>query len=180
MKTRLEIINHYIRENEYTSYLEVGVYRGVNLAGVECSNKIGVDPVWPCSHQMTSDEFFKQNTRKFDLIFIDGLHESEQAIRDIANALDCLNPGGMILMHDCLPENKAMQQVPRIVKDWTGDVWKAFLYYRRRPDLEMCVFDCDFGVGMIRPGKQTPVIVDKPTWAGFKKNKQAWMNIKTT
>jgi hypothetical protein len=44
--------------------------------------------------------------------------------------------------------------------------------------LEMFVYDCDFGVGIIRPGKQEPVFVDKPTWTGFVKNKKHWMNIK--
>ena len=40
---------------------------------------IGVDPMSGGTHRMTSDEFFRRNREqwhyKFDLVFIDGLHE---------------------------------------------------------------------------------------------------------
>ena len=32
----------------------------------------------PCRFHLTSDEFFANNEKKFDLIFIDGLHEAHQ------------------------------------------------------------------------------------------------------
>jgi len=177
MRTRLEIINHYIRERGYKSYLEIGVYRGINFEGVQCADKTGVDPVWPTTFKGTSDEFFKSSKQKFDLIFIDGLHEAKQVKRDIANSLRSLNPGGTILLHDCLPENELMQEVPRVTRDWTGDVWKAFVYYRRRPDLQMFVYNCDFGVGVIQRGQQEPLIINRPSYKGFAKNKALWMNV---
>ena len=37
--------------------------------------KIGVDPVSGENIRETSDNFFKKNNVKFDIIFIDGLHE---------------------------------------------------------------------------------------------------------
>ena len=46
--------------------------------------KISVDPEKNSehlTHEMTSDEFFEQNTDKFDVIFIDGLHHSDRSIR---------------------------------------------------------------------------------------------------
>jgi len=60
---------------------------------VQSGRKTGVDPSprrvlaeWEM-HQMASDAFFAANTSKFDLIFIDGLHTSDQVIKDIFNAL---------------------------------------------------------------------------------------------
>ena len=52
---------------------------------------------------MTSDDFFRINKNKFDVIFIDGLHEYQQAVNDIENSLGCLNENRVILLDDCLP-----------------------------------------------------------------------------
>jgi hypothetical protein len=70
-----------------------------------------------------------------------------------------------------------MQRVPQIVQDWTGDTWKAFVFYRRFPNLDMKVYDCDFGVGVIQIGDVEPLVIDRPTYSKFKKNKELWMNI---
>ena len=47
-----------------------------------------------------SDAFFKKNNKKYDLIFIDGNHTIDQAFKDIANAFNCLNKNGIIIIHD--------------------------------------------------------------------------------
>lgn len=180
MKTRIDIINSLIKDNDYKSYLEIGVKRGETFNKINCPERVGVDPVWPTTFKGTSDQFFKKNKKKFDLIFIDGLHEFAQVKKDIENSLRCLTINGVIVLHDCLPENLLMQKIPRVVRDWTGEVWKAFVYFRRLPGLEMFVYDCDFGVGVIRVGQQKPLVVDKPTYAQFKKNKKEWMNIRKT
>ncbi len=46
---------------------------------------------------MTSDDFFRQyQGPPFDLIFIDGLHLSEQVLTDVRNSLDWLSPGEVL------------------------------------------------------------------------------------
>jgi predicted O-methyltransferase YrrM len=55
---------------------------------------------------ITSDAFFERSMVKFDVIFIDGLHEEHQVDRDIVNSLQHLNPGGIIVLHDCLPPRR--------------------------------------------------------------------------
>ncbi len=46
---------------------------------------------------MTSDDFFRQYQGPlFDLIFIDGLHLSEQVLTDIRNSLQWLSPGQLL------------------------------------------------------------------------------------
>ena len=47
----------------------------------------------------------KNSHLKFDVIFIDGLHEYEQCQRDCLNSMKFLNDGGIILFHDFLPRS---------------------------------------------------------------------------
>ena len=76
---------------------------------------------------MTSNDFLKNNIKKFDLIFLDGLHTYEQTIKDIDNSLKILNERGVILIHDCLPKNLE-PNVPRMYGHWNGDAWKAIVH----------------------------------------------------
>ena len=44
--------------------------------------------------KITSDDFFKQNKKKYDCIFIDGLHTYKQVKNDILNSIKfmiCIN-----------------------------------------------------------------------------------------
>lgn len=129
MKTRTEIINEIITEHGFQSYLEIGLGDAMNFDKVKCDDRIGCDPgksfEIPGTFYLTSDLFFEMETGKFDLIFIDGLHHSDQVERDIVNAYNCLNKGGVILIHDCNPWDEKIQRVPRETNAWTGDVWKA-------------------------------------------------------
>lgn len=181
---RIEIINGLIKKNGYKSYLEIGVQAGHCFRAIECNNKIGVDPDQSSAATIHkySDDFFKDNKKKFDIIFIDGLHHSDQVFKDIENSLKCLNKGGTIVMHDCLPTSKRMQEIPlQEQNEWTGDTWRAFVRYREtRQDLEMCVVDCDWGCGIIKVGSQEKIPVQNvKTYENFLTNKQYWMNVIT-
>jgi len=180
---RTDVINYLIRQYEYESYLEIGVDNGHNFKHIECEKKHGVDPNKPCEFKMTSDEFFSTTNKNYDLIFIDGLHQAKQASRDLDNALKRLNPGGVVVMHDCNPRNKHEQQVPREKgqRIWTGDVWKAFVIARQRDNLEMYVVDCNNGIGVVRPGEQEPITLpDAPlTYESFEPHKKEWLNLKS-
>jgi hypothetical protein len=178
---RTEIINHFIEKNGYDWYLEVGVHNGINFNNVKCKHKVGVDPD-PTSKATvfkTSDEFFKENTIKFQIIFLDGLHLAIQLYKDILNSLACLNKGGVILLHDMLPPNKLAQDVPRVQGEWTGDCWMAFVWLRAtRRDLEMYTIDTDYGVGVIQKGSQELLeIKENITYENFEINKNAWLNL---
>jgi predicted O-methyltransferase YrrM len=45
---------------------------------------------------------------KFDLIFLDGDHSAEAVYREIPAALELLNPGGVILLHDYFTDQKPL------------------------------------------------------------------------
>jgi predicted O-methyltransferase YrrM len=99
---RTDIINYLAKKNNAQSYLEIGVRIAKNnFDKINIRNKIGIDPgvegVAEATHTMTSDEFFEKNNQFFDIVFIDGLHESTQVERDINNSLNYLNRGGYIV-----------------------------------------------------------------------------------
>lgn len=111
--------------------------------------KIGVDPVSGGNVRLTSDDFFKTNKEKFDIIFIDGLHKYHQVRKDILNSIKCLNKNGVILIHDCLPKDYYANAVPRSVINWNGDVWKAFVEMRTKKNLDCYCCYADEGIGFI-------------------------------
>lgn len=181
---RTDIINYLITQNNYGSYLEIGIDRGDNWKYITCPLKHGIDPDVDCTSRMTSDEFFaKHCSQAYDLIFIDGLHESTQVSRDLENSLQWLNPGGVIVMHDCNPRNLGEQLVPRRRGQniWTGDAWKAFVSARRRSDLEMYTVDTNNGVGIVRRGSQVPLDINDSdlVYENLVKHRAEWLNLKS-
>ena len=177
---RWDIINKLIEKYGYKDYLEIGLDSGICRDNVNAQNKTTVDPSKICvtpTHNMTSDEFFAQNKDKFDVVFIDGLHHGDQVLKDINNSLEVLREGGTILCHDMLPTSEIIQQVPRINDIWTGNCWQAWAKLRgTRKDLNMFIVQDDWGVGVIRKGRQEvkpelDVDLAKMDWEFFTKHK---------
>ncbi|MFA6501903.1 MAG: class I SAM-dependent methyltransferase [Parachlamydiales bacterium] len=182
--TKTEIINYLIEKYGYEDYLEIGVQNSEGeYKKINAKYKVGVDPdpKAKADYVTTSDEFFKSNKHIFDIILIDGLHEWETVLRDIENSLRVLGENGTIVMHDCKPVSKIMQKVPRESKQWTGDVWKAFVQTRiDHIDLDMFVVNCDFGVGIIRRAsdlKEFNIGSKKLNYENFEKNLNLWTDL---
>ena len=153
--SRFEIIQNIITQQKYNNYLEIGCDRNENFSKINIQNKVGIDPIRGGTLRMTSDDFFKNNIKKFDLIFLDGLHTYEQTIKDIDNSLKILNERGVILIHDCLPKKIWNQIVPRMYGHWNGDVWKAIVHSRtyNYADTYTCVADHGLGIIFKRKNK---------------------------
>ena len=136
-------------------YLEIGVADNAvfNCIPLKIENKIGVDPASGGTHRMTSDDFFSKNNLKFDVIFIDGLHHYKQCQKDCINSLKFLNPEGIILLHDFLPQNSFEESVPRKQSSWTGDVWKIAAELVQSKNINFCIANIDKGVGIVKPKK---------------------------
>jgi len=100
---------------------------------------------------MISDKFFNtiSEDQKYDIIFIDGLHEKEQVLRDVFNSLNHLSDGGTIVMHDCSPETKRLS-----LKDRCYNVWEAIVVLRQENNLNVRVIDVDHGLGIVSIGSQ--------------------------
>lgn len=182
--TRIDIINTFIKKYNYTSYLEIGCQNDKSFDPISIERKVGVDPENGGTLKMTSDNFFMNNKEKFDIIFIDGLHEEQQVYRDILNSLNFLNENGVIICHDMLPKKEEQQIVPRVSKQWTGDCWKAFVKISKNQkdlNLKMYTIDTDWGCSVIRKGKcdKNLLFNEELNWKNFIKNKKEWMNIIT-
>lgn len=193
--SRLDVLNRLVERFGYATYLEIGVAGGATFKNVRVADKVGVDPKWRLWYALdrrvkktTSDRFFEKNARRFDLIFIDGLHFAEQAYRDIRNALGVLSPGGTIVVHDCMPTSKEQQMVPRVQVSWTGDVWRAFLKASLDPELDTFILDTNRGCGVVRrspgPGAASPLAPaadpldeDALTWEEFAAHRSDWLRI---
>ena len=146
---RFEIIQKIIITKKYKSYLEIGCFADEIFNKIKIQQKVGVDPVSGGTIRKTSDDFFKSNSDKFDCIFIDGLHEFNQVKRDIDNSIKCLNQDGIILLHDCLPNNVYDQAMPRCQYNWNGNVWKAIVEYRTKNNVDVYTCYADNGIGVI-------------------------------
>lgn len=170
--SRIEILNKIIKTQKYSKYLEIGTFKDELFTNIICENKIGVDPFSGGTHRMTSDTFFQINKEKFDCIFIDGLHHYSQVSKDIHNAIQILNDNGVILIHDCLPNNLIDQLVPRITLNWNGDVWKAFVECRTKSNLDCFTCNADWGIGVIFKRKNSNLLKLKEK--NFKKLKYSF------
>lgn len=178
----MDIINMLIEKCSYKSYLEIGISRSDCYNLINCEQKTGVDPEpnAKATYCLTSDDFFKRNKDKYDIIFIDGLHHSGQFYKDTSNALKVLNKGGTIVCHDMNPQGFMAQYVPRQVQCWNGDCWRGFVKLRtERADLEMFVLQMDEGTAIIRKGKQKKLVLKcKVDYDNFVKNRVEWLNLK--
>ena len=189
---RLNVIQLIIDAKRAKNYLEIGVSTGWLFFKIKASQKIAVDPYFafpwfnkirryfrlhPAIYfETTSDTFFEKYSKTLndiggiDVAFVDGLHTYEQAYTDVLNCLKYLNPGGVILMHDCNPPNEACAwpakniveyrklastgQIPGYLNSWNGDVWKAIVRLRsEHKDLVVGTLDLDWGIGFVYRGK---------------------------
>ena len=148
-KNRLFIVQDIINKKNFKRYLEIGCFDDELFSQINVDKKVGVDPVSGGNIRLTSDQFFKENKSFFDCVFIDGLHTYSQVKRDIENSLKFLNDGGIILLHDCLPNNYYEQATPRCQWTWNGDVWKAIIECRTNKNLDVYTCYADYGVGVI-------------------------------
>lgn len=176
------LINQIIKDKDYKSYLEIGTQTAKNFIAIECETKHGVDPAVdsPYNVQITSDEFFAQTKNTYDVIFIDGLHEAEQVVRDIHNGIRCLNKGGAIILHDTIPQSEQMQLVPRQQRVWTGDVWRAVVgFLQANPNIDFKTNRADWGLTVIYPTKKhyPPFEISQITYQDFKQNEVKLLNI---
>ena len=138
-KTRFQVVQDIIDKKKYEKYLEIGCFDDELFNHVKCQKKVGVDPVSGGTIRETSDQFFKKNDEKFDCIFIDGLHEYKQVKKDIINSLKFLNDDGVVLLHDCLPNDYYAQATPRCQWVWNGDVWKAIVECRNSNEIDVII-----------------------------------------
>ena len=155
---RWDLIEYLINKYKYSDYLEIGCDQDQLFSKVRIKNKTGVDPISGGNIRKTSDEFFRENKNKFDIIFIDGLHTYNQVKKDILNSINCLKEEGIVLVHDCMPDSLSKQAVPRYRMSWNGDVWKAIVDLRQNEYLEIYTCKIDQGIGVIKKKRNSSIL----------------------
>lgn len=189
MRNHTDLLNLIAQQIKAQSYLEIGVYNpDHNFNKIEVPLKLSVDPdpKAKASLPITSDLYFAANkgAHKFDLILIDGLHHADQVKKDIINAWEHLNEGGVIVMHDCNPPTEITTCIPRgSQREWCGDVYKtasALLHTSK------FTVDFDYGCTVIRKietPRDFPEYLsweDKEiTWAYFDAHREELLNLVT-
>lgn len=163
---RWDIINAIVKNKSYTTYLEVGTNDFTTYNKIDIERKECIDPqkIQGYTYNMTSDDAFRiilHSGKKYDIIFIDGLHWSNQVTKDIKNSLEVLNIGGTIVLHDCNPPTALHARYPPEAYPqygncpWNGDCYKSIVKFKlENPEVHCRVVDTDWGVGIIRPGKE--------------------------
>jgi len=136
-------------------YLEVGVRHGRSLA-LARGEAIGIDPAPDVTVALpqtarvitaTSDRFFAEQakdvlTRPPGLVFIDGMHLFEYALRDFMNAERLSVPGTVAVIDDIFPNHPVQAARNRQTRAWMGDVWKLQAALAElRPDLLLIPVD---------------------------------------
>jgi predicted O-methyltransferase YrrM len=145
------------RQLNCQNYLELGTYDGHNLSEISTiCNVVGVDI--KDEHRLsqrfgskfflgTTEQFFAQNRRSFDVIFIDADHNFQSVKKDFIASLKILNPMGLIILHDTDPsESKLMEP------GYCGDSYKMVRYLEETwPDLDkICIPMTEAGLTIVK------------------------------
>ena len=169
--SKSDVVNWIAREAGFRSYLEISTaFSGFQFGKIDrnqfkviervvyCAT-VDFDDGLPVTGMSFSDdsrvglEALTNSSQRFDVIFVDPWHTYESSHRDIKSALGLLEPGGVIVVHDCLPPNLEIADPEFRPGSWSGHTYLAFLdIVREHTEVAFSVIDTDFGCGVI----QTP------------------------
>ncbi|UOD29591.1 hypothetical protein INH39_30090 [Massilia violaceinigra] len=167
---KADVINRLVRQFGFKRYLEYNKLDGGKcFSGVVCDSKTLAfipehayldGPVTERLLQtvekfgtgdiLTLPQLLERHAGQgFDIILYDPVHVRPE-VDLVARALPALlNPGGILIVHDCNPEKEAITSVQRCPGAWVGETYKAFALLRHyNPGLAFTV-DEDFGCGLV-------------------------------
>lgn len=138
-------------------YLEIGVRHGHSLALASCP-AVGIDPEpeirVPLAadarvFSLRSDDYFETYPggpwqQPPDLVFIDGMHLFEYALRDFIHVERMASATTLVVIDDIYPNHPRQTLRDRQTRVWTGDVWRLHdLLRAKRPDLYLLALDTE-------------------------------------
>jgi hypothetical protein len=173
----VEILQYLIDKYQFKSYLEIGVTGGLGHLKINCQTKesndiVDYNPIFNVKYDITylmpSDEMFAKMPidRKYDLIFIDGMHDEDYVDRDIINALKHLNSNGFICLHDVIPLSSMSQTSYECFNSemaWNGTVWKSITKLQNNNLEFYTVINDDSGLTIIKY-KDNPYHLQLPNY----------------
>jgi hypothetical protein len=165
-----DIVNRLIRQFGFKRYLEYNKFDGTQcFSQIACESKtlafipehayldaptterlLQTAQSVPASAIQTLEQLLERHAGQgFDLILYDPVHVRPEVDLAIRALPALLNPGGILVVHDCNPENEALTSVRRRPGSWVGETYKAFALLRHHnPGLALTVAE-DYGVGLI-------------------------------
>lgn len=165
-----DIINRLIRQFGFKRYLEYNKFDGTShFDRIACDSKaLAFVPEHSYMDAANTERLLRIAARAapqdildlpalleryagqtFDILFFDPVHVRPQVDLALRALPALLNPGGVLVVHDCNPENEALASKERRPGQWVGETYKAFALLRHHnPGLAMTVAE-DFGVGLI-------------------------------
>lgn len=83
----------------------------------------------------------------FDLVVVDPFHTYESSVGALERCLDLLQPGGILLCHDCVPPPDYVDPEFRS-REWCGVTFAAFRDVMQSRNAAWCTLAADFGIGI--------------------------------
>lgn len=203
MPNRTDLLNHLATKYDLKRYLEIGVQvPALNFDKIKCEYKVGVDPdpKAMATFCMNSDEFFRLDAgefsnieitsagdgaiktidKRFDLIFIDGLHTAEQVQKDFNNAMEIISDNGFVVLHDTNPASEDLTHWPRDKKgSWNGSVF-GFAAKLKFFHYDPLTVDVDHGVTIVRGDSKDLRPIETTTtvpWEVFEFQRKELLNL---
>ncbi len=133
---------------ENLSYLELGLGMGWNFKRIICRDKTGVDNNEKRQDDElktflgTTDQFFEQCNKIFDIIFIDACHITEYVERDFNNSIKHSNK--FIFLHDTIPVYESYSK-PEFC-DCGG--FRILAYILKETNMKPLIWDEKFNMGL--------------------------------
>lgn len=119
---------------------------------------------------------------RMDLAVVDPFHSYDSSQECLELGLDLLRPGGMMLVHDCLPPLEHTGET-FVAEAWCGVTFAAFRDLCRARGLRWFTLNTDFGLGVVVAGESSsaPVGAEAPplaeTLAHYERDPYAVMNV---
>lgn len=149
------IISHLVEWVKPVNYLEIGVRHSPVYNAVK--NKVNtaylVDIKFldmeytdnTLKFEMTSDMFFNilNKSIRFDFVFIDGGHSSEQVFTDFTNVKDLVSHDGFVVLHDTYPCDERMTD-----PIFSHNAWEAALRIKQTFSHEWEMITLPFNPGL--------------------------------
>ncbi|MDQ1830520.1 hypothetical protein [Massilia scottii] len=195
--SKADIINRLIRQFGFKTFLEYNKFDGSSFYGdIVCDSKsiayqpenlhvdaararhllrvtAGVD----LGQLLPLPALLERHAgQRFDIIFLDPTHERPDVDLALRALAALLNPGGVLVVHDCNPEREELTVVKRRPGAWVGETYKAFALLRQYNRASTVTVSEDYGVGLVW---NKDLVLDYPigadiTYAQFAARREAY------
>ena len=92
----LTVVDPYLKYNEIENFTDQDINKTFKIFKKNINNFRNRIKFY----KLKSSEFFSQNIKKYDLIYIDGSHFYKNVIQDFKNSLSVLNINGLVIFDD--------------------------------------------------------------------------------